>query len=68
MERDFRDEMIARRTRANPEFPARLEAARAERAELKAKLEAGDAALPEPTGEERVDEILSRRSKARSAD
>ncbi len=62
MERDFLDEMITKRTRANPEFPARLQAARAERAELKAKLEAADAASPEPIGEERVDEILSRRS------
>jgi len=65
MEPDFLDEMIAKRAEKNPEFPAMVDAARAERAErlaaLKVKLEAKVAGLPAPSDDELVDEILTRR-------
>lgn len=67
VEPDFLDAMIAKRTKANPQFPAMMDAARAKRA---ARLDVHEdergatVELPDRSGDGAV-QILSRRSTAK---
>lgn len=61
-ELDDLDEMVAKRAKANPDFPRWSTPALAARVERRAKLEAANEGAPNNT-EEDIDEILARRDR-----